>query len=236
MTSPLSSGRSRPMAYSESHMHIPRIQSNLAPLLISDIPPIAPSHRRGSPGAPPIVTPPRQWIPFVHWWALRFTFHLTLISLFETLFFWHFISASEDNALVSLVQTYTQDVLNNCANLTSQQRVIIREVVDLFINQTTADEIGATALTRRGAFNDTLFRNSWLYFGGLLFLFTALAAAGHSKRYKTEWRALITENITLVTLLGLYEWMFFSTVILRYQAISMPELDRMVIDEFQMQC
>jgi len=36
--------------------------------------------------------------------------------------------------------------------------------------------------------------------------------------------------------LGIYEWMFFSTIVLKYQAISMQELDRMVVDEFMAQC
>jgi hypothetical protein len=67
-------------------------------------------------------------------------------------------------------------------------------------------------------------------------VFGSLAAFGYHRRYKTEWYQLVGENLTLVTLLGLYEWMYFSTVVLRYQAISMPELDRMVADEFKADC
>jgi hypothetical protein len=210
----------RPMSYSESDMYIPRISSNLAPLLF--------------------LTPPSPVEPvatqIAYNWVLRFSMHLTLISLFETLFFWAFVSKSEDTALTSLIQGYAQGALNNCANLTQDQRLITREIFDLFINQAQVDATGAAAAASRGAFNYNLIQNSWLYFGGILSTFTGVTIFGIVKGYKTDWRTLVTENLALVTLLGLYEWMFFNTIVMKYQAISMPELDRMVVDEFQQQC
>jgi len=162
--------------------------------------------------------------------------HLALISLFETIFFWHFISVSEDTALVSLVQGYTQGVLNSCGQLTRNQSILAREIFDIFINQTNADAAGSVSASARSAANAVLIRNSWIYFGGVLTIFIAIATLGGVQHYRTEWPLIIGENLTLVSFLGLYEWMFFSTIILRYQAISMPELDRMVVDEFQLQC
>jgi hypothetical protein len=162
--------------------------------------------------------------------------HLTLISLFENIFFWHFVSESEDTALISLVQGYIQGILNRCADLTPHQRIVVRDVIDLFINQTRTDTAGAAAAATRNAYNGVLDRTSWLYFGGFCTIFTVIATVGTIKRYSTDWRSIIAENITLVTFLGLYEWMFFSTIVLRYLSISMPELDRMVVDEIQSQC
>ena len=221
MSSPLSK---RPISYSESHMHIPNIQSQLAPLLVEDT---------------RITVSTQTQTPIyyiVYTWSLRFSMHLALISLFETIFFWHFISVSEDTALISLVQGYTQGVLTNCNHLTQNQSSLVRDIFDLFINQTLVDAAGAAAATTRSKFNAILIRTSWLYFGGLLTLFSVIAALGIFKRYKTDCPAIIGENLTLVTFLGLYEWMFFSTIVLRYQAISMQELDSMVVDEFQQQC
>lgn len=216
-------------------MYLPHVTSNLAPLLLTPSSP-EPLHLEIpsiSPLPQPVIT---DYVQITYQWALRFSMHLTLISLFETLFFWKFVSASEDTALISLVQGYIQGVLNSCANLTQEQRVVVRDVFDLFINQAKADAAGAAAATSRSAVNYLLFRNSWLYFGGILTIFTGITTLGVVKGYKTDWQALVTENLTLVTFLGLYEWMFFSTVVMRYLAISMPELDRMVVDEFQQQC
>jgi hypothetical protein len=205
-------------------MYIPRISSNLAPLLLTP------------ESNATIASPETDTIQVAYQWALRFSFHLTLISVFETLFFWTFVSTSEDTALITLVQGYTQGVLNGCANLTQGERVVVRDLFDLFINQTLADAAGAAATAARQEYNAALIRNSWLYFGGILSVFTGIATLGATKGYKTDWRILVAENLALVTFLGLYEWMFFSTIVMRYRAISMPELDRMVVDEFQRQC
>ena len=225
MTSPLTRGR--PVSYSESHMHILRIQSNLAPLLLTPEPPKQEEEPKEEP---------ETLIAALHGQGLRFSLHLTLISLFETIFFWQFVSKTEDTALVKLVNSYTQGILNKCGNLTGQQRGVARDFVDLFINQTQTDAAGFAALTGRNAYNGILLRTSWMYFGIITALFMSLTAIGQCNRIKTHWRALIAENIALVSLLGLYEWMFFSTIVLNYQAISMPELDRMVVDEFMTQC
>jgi hypothetical protein len=220
-------------------MYIPRIQSNLSPLLTSPLslnlsptPPLSPSPPSPSPPSP---SPPSFYIT-VHLGALRFTFHLTLISLFETLFFWQFISKSEDSALVDLVNGYTTGIMNSCANLTVGQRAIVTDIFDLFIDPRTVDAAGALAAANRATFNHLLLRNSWLYMGGILTLFASLASAAIFKKRKVDWVGLVGENLALVTVLGLYEWMFFTTVILRYKAISIPELDKMVVDEFQMYC
>jgi hypothetical protein len=159
-----------------------------------------------------------------------------LISLFETLFFWHFVSESEDTALITLVNKYTGKILTGCANLTQGQRVLVIDFMDLFINQTRVTAAGMEAATARADFNYILFRNSWLYFGSLLILWSALAILGRIRQYTIHWKELIGENLALVIFLGLYEWMFFSTVVFPYESISVPELDRMVVNELDATC
>jgi hypothetical protein len=172
--------------------------------------------------------------PIVYHYALRCSLHLMLIGLFESIFVWSFISPAEDAALISIVNGYTQGLLNMCAVLTNQERLVVREIVGDFVNQTRVDTIGIHAYASRSEWNTMLVRRSWFYVGGLGGICFLLVLFG--RKYKTQWRTLILEDITLVSLLGLYEWMFFSTVVLRYQAISMPELNRMVVDEVNAQC
>lgn len=215
--------RSRPISYSESHMHIPRIQDRLEPLLL--------------PSTTEVTELPEwSWVKTVHSYAMRFSLHLALISLFETIFFWHFVSRTEDTALITLVNNYAQGLLEGCSNMTEAQRSLVRDVFDLFVNQTLVDASSAVSFANRNTFNGILIRNSWLYFGSLVALFASTTAIGLYKRFPIHWRAIILENLTLVTFLGFYEWMFFSTVVLQYQATSIQELDRMVVDNIQAQC
>jgi len=161
-----------------------------------------------------------------------------LISLFETLFFWKVISTSEDSALVDLINTYSGKVTATCMNMTAEQRLITHDLVTYLFNRTEIDAEGAIAAAGRDAFNTGLQQNSWLYFAGVAGLFSSLAAATWIPvvRQPIKWRKLVGENLALVTLLGLYELMFFKTVIFPYRAVSVPELDRMVADELNMFC
>ena len=159
-----------------------------------------------------------------------------LISLFETLFFWLFISRTEDAALVTLVNSYTGNLLNACQNLSVPQRTAVLDILNLFINGTATDAAGATAAADRAAFNGQLLRNSWLYFGGGLALLTATLGAALWRRLQMRWGQILAENLVLVLLLGAYEWMFFRSVVLRYQAVTPAELDRMVVDQVEAAC
>jgi len=159
-----------------------------------------------------------------------------LISLFETLFFWLFISRTEDDALIGLVSSYTGNLLSACQNLTAPQRTAVLDVLNLFINSTTTDTAGAAAAADRAAFNGILLRNSWLYFSGGLALLATTVGAALWRRLQMRWGQICAENLVLVLMLGAYEWMFFRTVVLRYQAVSPAELDRMVVDQVEDTC
>lgn len=250
----------RPISYSESHIHLPRIQSNLRPLLESPgsaaqliiREPPSPPEIPSPPKPPSIPTTPlplqiesttpspephnRRLIISVANWTLRFNLHLVLISLFETLFFWHYVSPSEDTALTGLVQDYLSSTLQACAVLTPQQRTDLRTVLDLVINVPAVDAAGADNAALRNSHNSVLVRNSWLYCGGLSTLFATLSVIAWHKQIPVQWRHLFAENLALIALLGCYEAMFFSTIAFQYQAVSMAELDRIVVDQIQAQC
>ena len=212
-------------------MYIPNIQANLTPLILESPGP------QDSPDSPDNSnSPDSQESPILYTLSLQFSLHLALISLFETIFFWKFVSQTENEALIKLVNNYASGILSTCANMSESQRQLTRTVFNIFINQTSVDNAGSTSLTARTAYNNNLIRTSWLYCGGISTVFVGIALTGQLKGYKTEWASILREHIALITLLGLYEWMFFSTIVLNYQAVSMPELDSMVINQFESQC
>lgn len=213
------------MIQSESHAHGPIMEGILEPFLV-------PSTLIIETNAPV----QQDYVKTVHAYAVRFSLHLTLISLFETVFFWNFISRSEDSALISLVNNYAQGVLEGCAVMPAAQRVLVRNLFDLFINQTIVDANSANSLTHRNAYNGILMRNSWVYVGSLATILFSTLTVGLYKRFPIKWRTILLENLAMVSFLGIYEWMFFSTVVMQYQAISIQELDRMVVDAIQVQC
>lgn len=220
----------RPISFSENDIRLPKLTSsfNIQEPLLLQLPPSPQTQGQ-------LITPKKDsWGPLLHYWALRFSFHLSLISLFETIFFWTFISKSEDQALINVINGYTTGIVSSCRNLTVPDRQAIAGIIALFLNQTmTAQDI---AVSQRNAYNQGLILNSWLYTAGITAIFSCLSVSNHLCKNEVNWRNLVLENLTLVALLGLYELMFFSTVILKYQSISIQELDGLVINELLAAC
>jgi hypothetical protein len=246
------------MSFSESHIQLPRILSNQKPLLLSiptreelsagaadtlGLPWDPPSRTRlaepvslNSPRSPNAPPPPHAPSAVAHRWAIRFTLHLLLISAFETIFFWKYVAPSEDTALTGLVNTYTNSAFSTCANMTSTERNLTVALFNALVNTTTTLQEAQSAAAGRTLSNDILYRNSWLYFGGLMTAFGLLSSTAHVRRIPIHWGYILGENLALVTLLGLYEWMFFHTIAFRYQAVSPNELDGLVVSEFTAAC
>lgn len=143
---------------------------------------------------------------------------------------------SEDQALIGLVDSYTSGIFKSCTALTPQQRAGIDDVFDLFVNHTVVDQQGIAAAAARTAFNHGLLQKSWAYFGGTSAVFMILAILARAQGREIRWNHIVAENLCLVSLLGLYEWMFFHTIVFPYKSVSIPELDQHVVDEFQQNC
>ena len=245
----------RPPSYSEGHIHVPKsltksMPSHTALPLLQECPSTM-TLAISPPPSPPDIKPfefetksqlqlqsqstQTTAHPALNW-TTQFTMHLMLISLFETVFFWMFVSKSEDTALTGLVNNYAAGILNSCANMTQEQRTTLVDIFNALVNVTVVNQQGFAATQGRLAFNDILVRNSWLYFGGLSSLLTVLAGAAVVTKQRLPWRHMMLENLGMVTFLGLYEWMFFRTIVYRYESVSIPELDQMVTNEFITEC
>jgi hypothetical protein len=155
---------------------------------------------------------------------LLFMFHLLLISLFEIIFFMTFITSSEDKALYSLIDQFTNTVVNGCDTLSPDDKKIASYVVDLFVNETSIFSRGDAQEAIRNSYNSKLVINSWLYFVGLLVINIVLLAINYRCKINVKLKVVLFDNLAMVMLLGLYEYLFFSTIIMQYESVSYPEL------------
>jgi hypothetical protein len=151
-------------------------------------------------------------------------------------FFWQYVSKSEDTALTGLINNYVDGAITGCQNLTAPQRAQASAVIAALFNSTVINAAGIAAAADRAAYNGDLLRNSWLYCSAIAFLFTVLAAGARLRRLPIKWSHVVGENVALVALLGIYELMFFRTVVFRYRATTMEELDQMVVGELTAAC
>jgi hypothetical protein len=167
---------------------------------------------------------------------LRFLFHIVLISIFETVFFFIYVSTLEDNGIIKTVNALTGNIVNSCKNLTAIEVDIVDFFLEPFLNATTTAQQASQTLATRTLYNNSLFRNAWLYVGGFSVLFLIGVAYATCRKIRIRWRTLVFENIGLVVMLALYEYMFFSTVIFLFTPISGQEIANNFVMELQDTC
>jgi hypothetical protein len=172
-------------------------------------------------------------------WSTRFLgfgVHLSLVSLFETLFFFLFISKSEDAGLENMINNYITGVLTTCNTWPANTTAVVNDILSVLINKNQTLALAAQAATTRAAFNHTLFVQAWLYVAGLASLVALGTTASLCTRTRIAWGRVLVENFIMVSLLGLYELTFFKTIIYNYENISLPELDGNIVTQLNAQC
>jgi hypothetical protein len=167
---------------------------------------------------------------------ISITVHISLISVFENIFFWQFISKSEDTALQSTIDNFLQGTLNQCNSWPENVTIIIKTLFNIFVNQTEISQSANTASAIRNKMNYNLFVQSWLYYVSLLSLVIIMSSITYYKKYKIKWKEVAMDNILLVVLLGIYEYTFFKTIAMDYGNITVPELENNIINQLQNQC
>ena len=167
--------------------------------------------------------------------VLRLLFHVSLISIFETVFFFVYVSALEDNGILSIVNGYIDDLTDSCIDLTSQQKIFIQEIL-VRVNATNIIDYGNASQQVRLAYNKTLYNQAWYYMIWFVSLFLTMSSILYCKGYRVNYKIVVLENIAMIILLAVYELMFFQTIIFQYQSIGVPEIDKNFIQQIEWKC
>ncbi len=160
--------------------------------------------------------------------ALSIGLHVALIATFETLFFFQFVSGLADKGIVSVIDRLSTQLFGGCQNLTLPARLELLETLDLLANVSGLVSYSEVAKAERAATNNQLLLASWLVSGGLYLLwFTAAAALTFcsQKRHKLPWTTILLENAVMIGILAAYEGIFVNVIVLRYDSITLPEIE-----------
>lgn len=215
----------RPLSMSESWAETPSNRERAQGLLPSKTTASTPSNE-------PEDDAPTLSYASQHLLLISFLFHITLIAVFETLFFFLYVSAMEDAGVRNTVSGFTSTLLRDCEQLPPD---VARDLLNA-LNVTTVEARGVAALTHGEAFNAGLAARAWSYVGGLFACFAVATAAGCLRRLPIPWRRLCLEHCGLVAVLGVFEALFFMTIVHPYQPLSGPEVAASTVAELQLAC
>jgi len=183
-------------------------------------------------------SPTTDELPYAsqHRLLLSFLFHLALISLFETLFFFFYVSTLENAGILKVVAGFEGQLLHSCEQWTPEGRVVANDVLALLFNATAVETRGAAALTAREAVNGRLLQLAWLYVLCVTAAFGAAAGFGYYRGLRVQWRSIVLENCGLVVSLGVFEGLFFTTIVYPYLPVTGPELAASLLDSLHQSC
>jgi hypothetical protein len=196
-----------------------------------------------APPVPPVPEPPPLVINYPNSsetiainFILRLLFHISLISIFESIFFFFYVSTLEDNGILNVVGGFISSAVDSCSNTTSTERELANEVLLYIFNVSQIDSIGNNALATRSQTNNLLMNRSWYYVGGCSGLFVACLGYSQCRQICIYWKKLLLENFAMILLLATYEYMFFSTIIKPYTPISGDEIAQRAVHQLNASC
>lgn len=163
-----------------------------------------------------------------------FMFHLTLISIFEIFFFFALVSVYENKAILGLIMDFFKRVPAMCSSLTVEQKINFTIGFDTFANRTKIIDDSIIAKISRNKFNNKLYFNAWMYFLIIVAIDIVLLGIKFYYKIKINFKKILIENLFMILILALYEYMFFKSIILIYQNISQPELISNIVSKFNM--
>lgn len=217
-------GGGRQYSYSDSFLMVPTRSAPPTPL---DVPmPLSTFELKG------IAEAKGEWIER----GMSLLLHVSLLGVFETLFFFLFISKSEDNGLKGMISKYLDTTLTTCREWSPSEKNIINGILSAMINATVVRQDGLSAAESRLEYNRVLQIQAWMYIVGLFSVLCLGGVGFYCRGKKVHWKKIIGENVVLIGLLGIYEFMFFKTIIYNYESITLPELDMYIVGELQGQC
>jgi len=168
---------------------------------------------------------------------ILFFLHLFLISMFELVFFFNYVTKYEDSALIDVFNSLTNSVINKCSNLNNQTKIIIDDLFNIFVNTTKINLDALNAYNSRNIINQKLYINAILYFVGiasvniLLFLINII----YYKR-RLNYKNILIDNLIMIIILGIYEYIFFTNIIFKYITITPEELTKNTVNNFLLNC
>jgi hypothetical protein len=167
---------------------------------------------------------------------IKLLLHITLISVFETLFYFLYVSSLENNGIENAINTFINGAIEDCYNMSVEQIEVIDNVLETYINASDVIQKGNTEELVRHKYNKHILNIAWGYVSGLAGLFVILSVYTRVRKIKINWKNLVLENFAMVILLGLYELLFFNTIVHKYLPISTEELAQGAVEKLQTAC
>jgi hypothetical protein len=166
--------------------------------------------------------------PRIHLFFIKAAIHIFLVSVFETIFFFQYVSQRENNGVLQTINTYYDPIVQSCPTWNNQTKAFLFEVLEA-LNYPNIESLGDAGKASREVSNQALLGNSLI--ASAVCFAVLLGGTGYLTYKKTpvRWWVIVVENISMVVMLGIYEYIFFHFIIYNYGTISTSELNAYIV-------
>jgi hypothetical protein len=161
---------------------------------------------------------------------LKGALHIFFISTFETIFYFLYVSVSENAGIKATVDAYYRPLVKSCNSWSNITKGLLLDIMKYELNKTIIDKDGTRAALSRLSYNTSLLYWSIGYSAICLFIIGFMSFIIWYKKIRVEWQKLFLEHLAFVLVLALYEYFFYITIIYNYTTISTAELNQYIID------
>lgn len=166
--------------------------------------------------------------PRAYLFLIKTAIHIFFVSVFETIFFFQYVSKREDNGVLDTINTYYAPLVNTCPSWSNETRTVISFLLK-DLDYHLLELYGSQAELRRQSDNQGLLGDS-LVASAVCFVFMLGGfIVLKKKNIPVRWWVIGVENLSMVIVLGLYEYLFFHYIIYKYSTISTPELNSYIV-------
>jgi hypothetical protein len=153
--------------------------------------------------------------------------HINIMIAFELYFYFDFIVAMERTLFLDKIDEYFSELEYEYDNdLSHDYKMLIKQLIitnpygsTYFYDQYKESEKEQSKLL------EELLHKSLIVWGIYAFVFMLTFINSVSMYDKIKWKSVFIENIAMLVLLGLFEYLFFVNVILQYSPVTDEEIE-----------
>ena len=162
--------------------------------------------------------------------VIQGSLHILFISTFESIFYFVYVSQSENKGIISVIDAYYEPLIQGISKWSNTSKTVLLDILNYEINRTNIDSAGSAAANNRRIYNTQLINLSVGYSIICLAIFILMCGITYYRGTQIKWRKLLIEHLSFIVLLALYEYFFYITIIYKYTTISTAELNKQIVD------
>jgi len=159
--------------------------------------------------------------------------HIFIMVTFEIYFYFNYVVHIERNEFLKKINSYLNQIESN-ANFNQIQKQIIKNIIESqnygieFINY-LYEQYMESLQEQKKILHQLLILACKM--GGIIgIILLILFGFGLANRKKIKWKWILFENILMFILLGIFEYLFFTYIVLHYNPITDAEIKYFVAD------